>query len=98
MKILFQLIFLTTSVLSVFGQQEIQITGAQITEVGIYQAKVLKASTNAAGVKLQELDDFKLLNSTTNIPARIGIRFGFRYEILGTPSNAPITLEMVGKH
>ena len=74
------------------------MTGAKITEVGIYQAQVLTGETNAAGVKLQGLDEFKLLKSTTNVPARVGIRFGFRYEILGTPTNAPITLTMVGTH
>ncbi len=86
--------------LSLFGQVEIQIrvTGAKVTEAGIYKAQVLTADTNAAGVKLQGLDDFKLVKSTTNVPARIGIRFGFRYEILGTPTNAPIILTMVGKH
>lgn len=84
--------------MSLFGQQEIRVTGAKITEVGIYKAEVLASDTNAAGVKLQGLDEFKLLLSTTNVPARIGIRFGFRYEILGTPTNAPIILTMVGKH
>jgi hypothetical protein len=74
------------------------VTGAKVTEVGIYQAQVLTAETNAAGVKLQGLDEFKLLKSTTNVPARMGVRFGFRYEILGTPTNAPITLTMVGIH
>lgn len=74
------------------------MTGARVTEAGIYQAQVLTGETNAAGLKLQGLDEFKLLKSTTNVPARIGVRFGFRYEILGTPTNAPIILTMVGKH
>lgn len=69
-----------------------------MTEVGIYASHVATDETNSAGVRLQGLDDFRLLLSTTNIPARIGVRFGFRYEILGTPANVPIILTMVCKH
>jgi hypothetical protein len=83
---------------SLFGQETIRVTGAKVTEVGIYQAKVLTDETNAAGVKLQGIDEFKLVRSTTNVPVRLGVRFGFRYEILGSPANAPIMLTMVGRH
>jgi len=79
-------------------QRNAAVSGAKVTEVGIYQAQVFTEETNAAGVKLQGLDEFKLLKSTTNVPARMGVRFGFRYEILGTPTNAPITLTMAGIH
>jgi hypothetical protein len=98
MKVIYQLFFVCLLPLSLLGQENVRVISAKVTEVGIYQAQVLTGETNAAGVNLQGLDEFKLLKSTTNVPARIGIRFGFRYEILGTPSNAPITLTMVGKH
>jgi hypothetical protein len=98
MKVIYHLFFVCVLPVSLFGQEEVHVTGANVTEVGIYKAQVLTGETNAAGVKLQGLNEFKLINSTTNVPARIGIRFGFRYEILGTPTNAPITLTMVGKH
>jgi hypothetical protein len=83
---------------SAFSQLDVQVTGAHVTEVGIYASRVATDETNSAGVRLQGLDDFHLILSTTNIPARIGVRFGFRYEILGTPANAPILLTMVCKH
>jgi hypothetical protein len=92
------LVFSLALPLAVFGQGEIHVTGAKITEVGIYASKVITDETNAAGVKLQGIDEFRLLLSTTNVPARIGVRFGFRYEILGSPENAPIVLTMVGRH
>ena len=98
MKVILYLLFVCALPLCVIGQEKVHVTGAKVTEIGIYQAQVLTGETNAAGVKLQALDEFKLLNNTTNVPARLGIRFGFRYEILGTPTNAPITLTMVGKH
>lgn len=98
MKCTYRLFSVGVLPLLVLGQETIQVTGARVTEVGVYQAVVRTDETNAAGVKLQGLDEFKLLQSTTNVPARIGIRFGFRYEIIGTPTNAPITLTMVGTH
>jgi hypothetical protein len=97
-RFIVQLIFACSLALPLFGQQAVQVTGAKITEIGIYSSQVITDETNAAGVKLQGLDEFKLLLSTTNVPARIGIRFGFRYEILGSPANAPIILTMIGKH
>lgn len=76
------------------------VTGADVTEVGIYSADVVRTFVVpgvAAGTN-EGLDSFTLVEATTNIPARIGTRFGFRYTIRGTPSNAPIVLTMVGEH
>ena len=94
----FQLLIAYLSPPPLWGQEEIHVIGAKVTEAGIYASQVLTDETNSAGVKLQGLDEFKLLLNTTNIPARIGIRFGFRYEIIGTPANAPIILTMVAKY
>jgi len=98
MKCVFQLLMVFVLPLTLFGQENVRVTGAKVTEVGIYASRVITDETNAAGVKLQGLDEFKLLLNTTNIPAHTGVRFGFRYEILGTPANAPIVLTIVGKH
>jgi hypothetical protein len=98
MKIIYQLFFACVLPLPLLGQTEVHVTGAKVTEAGIYQAQVVTGETNAAGLKLQGLDEFKLLTATTNVPARVGVRFGFRYEILGTPANAPVVLTMVARH
>lgn len=98
MRILHHFILVPALPLTLFCQGVIDIKGAKVTEVGIFEAWTITAKTNSAGTKLEGLDEFKLLKSTTNVPARIGIRFGFRYEISGFPTNAPITLTMVGKH
>ncbi len=85
---------------AVTAAEEVRVTGGQVTEVGIYASQVVTvtSTTNTVRGKLEGLDGFTLLRSTTNVPARIGTRFGFRYRILGSPNNAPITLTMVGKH
>jgi len=77
---------------------ETQVTGAKVTEVGIYESRVATTQTNSVGLKFAGSDNFKLITSTTNIPAKIGTVFGFRYEISGTPSNAPIILMMITVH
>jgi hypothetical protein len=97
-RFIIQWLFVCSLPWPLFGQEAVEVTGAKITEIGIYSSRVITDATNAAGVKLQGIDEFKLLLNTTNVPARIGIRFGFRYEILGAPANAPIILTMVGKH
>src|SRR5437667_11251271 len=76
------------------------VTGAKITEAGIYTARVIKSfeTPGVVGGTKEGLDAFVLLQATTNVPARIGTRFGFRYSIQGAPTNAPIILTMVGEH
>src|SRR6266567_6432524 len=78
----------------------VSVTGAKITEVGIYTARVIKTFDvpGVAGGTNQGLDSFTLVQAATNVPARVGTRFGFRFTINGTPSNAPIVLTMVGEH
>jgi hypothetical protein len=82
------------------AQESVSVTGADVTEAGIYKAQVVKktAEPGVAGGTNEWLESFTLVQATTNIPARIGARFGFRYTIRGTPTNAPIVLTMVGEH
>jgi hypothetical protein len=82
------------------AQDRVSVTGAEVTEAGIYSARVVKKTVEpgvASGTN-EWLETFTLVQATTNVPARIGTRFGFRYIIHGTPSNAPIILKMVGEH
>jgi len=89
-----------TLAFNVVGQDKVSITGASVAEVGIYSARVVKkfAVPGVTGGTNEGLDSFSLVQVTTNVPARIGTRFGFRCTIHGTPSNAPIVLTMVGEH
>ena len=100
MKPLLLASFIPLFALGVFAQDKIAITGAKVTEVGIYAARVVKTFSvpGVVGGTNEGLDSFALVQATTNVPARSGTRFGFRYTIIGTPSNAPIVLTMVGEH
>ncbi|MDB6110589.1 MAG: hypothetical protein JWR69_2339, partial [Pedosphaera sp.] len=82
------------------AEDTVSVTGAKVTEAGIYTARVIKVfdAPGVVGGTNQGIDGFTLAQATTNIPARVGTRFGFRYAIHGTPTNAPIVLTMVGEH
>jgi hypothetical protein len=84
----------------VYGSAHERVIGAHVTEVGIYDARVIKRLPTA-GVSSgtnEWLDSISLIQATTNVPARLGTRFGFRYTIQGSPSNAPIKLTMISEH
>src|SRR5437762_11312284 len=100
MKPIALLLALGAFVFRVAAEDTPSITGATVTEVGIYTARVIK-TFDVPGVisgTNQGLNSFTLVQATTNVPARIGTRFGFRYTIHGKPTNAPVVLTMVGEH
>ncbi len=72
----------------------VTVTGAKITEVGIFKARVIQQSNGQGEWKSDSVDNVAWVQATTNIPARAGIQFGFRYNIQGSPTNTPITLRV----
>jgi Domain of unknown function (DUF3859) len=62
-----------------------------VTEYGIHTTDTA-ATTTAPGTatgKIDEVANIKLVQSTTTVPARQGVEFGFRYKIIGQPVAAP---------
>ena len=76
------------------SEDAVTVKGAKIMEVGIYKAKVVDQSNVQAGWKSDGVNNVSWVQNTTNIPARVGMQFGFRYTILGTPTNAPIMVKV----
>ena len=99
MKVL-ALLSLVTLQSGLAAQDKLGVTGANISEVGIYRARVVEKVEvpGMTGRTNQVLDSFTLLKATTLIPARVGTRFGFRYTVQGKPAKAPIALTMIGEH
>lgn len=86
--------------LSNSAQETARVTSVEIIEAGIYTGKVTR-TVEVPGVisgKWKGLESFTLLQATTNVPARVGTTFGFRYRINATPTNTPVRLTMVGEH
>jgi hypothetical protein len=78
-------------------------TGAQtveridVTEFGIYTAdtkKILDAPRSTTGISQQvSAASIRLVKSTTTVPGRLGLRFGFRYRIIGNGKS--VTLKRI---
>lgn len=67
-----------------------------ITEFGIYTTSTQNkqpAPGTAAGA-LEEESNITLLQSTTTVPARLGVEFGFRYKVVG-PAPGAVNLKNV---
>ena len=87
-----------TVAISTLLSQAIAQTRAYVTEAGIYTTRGSETVSDFASGRSLGTDSFTLVQSTTNIPARIGTVFGFRYTIRGTPTNWPVLLTMVVEH
>jgi len=74
---------------------EVKVTAAEIVEYGIYTAEIQTAKRDSNGVLQSNLGDIHHAATTTTVPARHGVRFGFRYKIIGTPDGATVPIRFV---
>jgi hypothetical protein len=63
----------------------------EVTEYGLYATDTANSSAapGTATGKIDQVSNIKLVQSTTTVPARLGVEFGFRYKIIGQPAAAP---------
>jgi hypothetical protein len=100
MRYLFQLcIALVGLGVSQAQDRPAHIDSIDILEKGIYDSReVARVPTpELASGKSRLLADLKLVKETTTIPARLGVRFGIRYKLVGEPAGAPAPLLWVVK-
>lgn len=76
--------------------QEPQITGAQITEVGIFTVEVIKSYADQGVVRGDRriVRNYVLVQPGTNIPLLSGTTFGFNFTLLGSPADAPVNVQI----
>jgi hypothetical protein len=100
MKVLTLVVPIFALVFRVTAQDTVSVTGADVTEAGVYTAHIIKKydAPGVVGGTMHDIDSLTLLQAATNVPARVATRFGFRYTIHGTPLGAPIVLTVVGEH
>ena len=67
------------------------VQAIEITEYGIYttDSPAGAAAPGTASGRIEQVSNIKLVQSTTTVPARVGVEFGFRYKIVGQPAAAP---------
>lgn len=74
-----------------------QVDRADITDYGIYTARLHSTAPSPGeptGVHSQA-SNIRHVETTQSIPARMGVRFGFRYRLVGTPKGVNVPLRTV---
>ena len=96
MKIALSLMLLFLASSGAYGQAA-QVTRIDIVDYGIYTADNLAAQSvpGAASGTVTPIANIRLAASTRGVPAQQGVRFGFRYLIVGTPAGTIVPLHLV---
>ena len=66
-----------------------------VLDYGMYEAEKIDRITELSGVSRDIVNNVQLLGITNRIPAKVGIKFGFRYIIVGEPLDSRVTLKAV---
>ena len=82
---------------SIAYAQSPQVSGANITEFGIYTSELVRAEPAPGAVAGHEkiVTNMRLAAQTRTIPAQKGVSFGYRFTLVGTPIGAIAPLHMV---
>lgn len=73
------------------------VDGAAILNAGVYELDLGRkiAGRNRSGLAHHIVTAKRLNRSTTDIPARLCLSFGFEYVILGAPTDAAVPIRMI---
>ena len=79
--------------------QEPKIERVEIVEAGIFQAEAIRREAAPGTIKgsTAVVSNIQLQQATARIPARIGVQFGVRFRIVGTPDGGRTTIRIVKK-
>ena len=69
-----------------------QIRGIEVVDYGLYTGTIASAQRDSLGVLHSTLSDIQHTKTTRDVPAKLGVRFGFRFKVLGEPKGARVTL------
>ena len=71
------------------------VRGIQIVEYGIYTADKGSCQRDAQGIQRCNRTNVRHAATTTDVPAEIGVEFGLRYRVLGTPDGSKVSIKRV---
>jgi hypothetical protein len=77
--------------------QGADIEQAEIVWAGTYRASIL-GSTDQPGTAIgrtNQLGNIEKLETTTTVPVRIGVNFGFEYRLAGAQDGTPVSITVV---
>ncbi len=77
--------------------QSIEVDRIRIFEYGIYSGRTesSRPQDGTATGTINTVVDLKLVTQTERIPARVGTRFGFGYEVAGRPRDATARMTFI---
>lgn len=78
---------------------DVRVDGATVSNPGIYSLSVMKDipdPSTAEGVR-HTVGNLSFVSTTTTIPARIGVHFGFTFTVTGAPAGALAPLRYVNR-
>jgi hypothetical protein len=75
--------------------QTADVQQIDVTDSGIYTANKTATMTNDMGLTHHIVNNIQLVEATNTIPVQLGVKFGFRFTLLGTPQDARVTIRQV---
>ncbi len=84
------------STASCLASEKIDVWGVDIINYGPYRAKTqqIEKTTETPGGRCHIIAETEFIEQTLKIPAILGIRFGFRYRINGTPKGKTVPIKI----
>jgi hypothetical protein len=74
-----------------------QVDRIDVVEYGIYTTDTERsdAAPGTATGTVRELTNIRHAETTTTVPAQLGVRFGFRFTVVGAPAGAVVPLHYI---
>jgi hypothetical protein len=72
-----------------------KIDRTEVVEYGIFTADKLKSQRDANGQMHSIIGNVQLEEATTTVPAERGVKFGFRYRVIGEPDGKAVAIRKV---
>jgi hypothetical protein len=94
MRIVVTFLFLAFISAEVCGQEP-QIERIDVVDYGLYTASVVSAQRNPEGFLQSQSTNVQHVQTTRDVPGQIGVRFGFRFKVVGPLQGAKVSLKEI---
>ena len=95
MKLATLALAIVAAIVEAVSAQAQNVRGIQIVEHGIYTAGIERQERGPDGLWRNVLGNICHVSTTTNVPAKLGLHFGFRYRLIGLPEGQVVELRKI---
>jgi hypothetical protein len=78
--------------------QEVTVDSATVTEYGLYEVADAPPEEGGGSAGRRVVDQWRLTEMTTDVPGRIGSKFGFQFVLKGKPMNQNLEIRFRISH